>query len=187
LTLPVSSLRAALLLEASIFTTAPTRAGRCTSPGVCSPTALDNRGRPYTPADSIPPAPSVHKGFSPFSTSYFALDPARSPPPLSRRNRRNCAPGVIPGLPRSPWPFGQCRAEATRVPSPRLSPPLASSTRRVLSRLAPSAPRSANRFTGPPTEVRRCCTVFSARGVGVFRFAKPDTNRPEVPGRTSHS
>lgn len=29
------------------------------SPGVSSPSALDNRGRPYTPVDPTPPAPSV--------------------------------------------------------------------------------------------------------------------------------
>jgi len=105
--------------------------------GFRSPTALDNRGRPYSPMALQSHRHCPSSGFPTLSTSFFALDPAGNPRhPLGHRFSRLRSWGS----PDSPGSYrilsDPDRAGGNRVSSPRLSPTPRRARFRALSSLA---------------------------------------------------
>lgn len=124
-----SDARDAPLLELSLSSKLPIpkprpRAQReRASPGVRSPSALDNRGRPYSPTDPTPPAPSALRVSHPLG----GLLRPRSCRAITRASfgsdgRPDCAPGVPPGPRELARPVKAWQGARARVSSPRLSP-----------------------------------------------------------------
>jgi len=119
---PAALLSLRYLLPRSFPTrTAITRASDCSSPEVCSPTALDNQRRPVTLAAFPLRQHLPSSRFLTASTSYFASDPVDSFLSGEGQASRLRSWGLpIPA--RSPRPFDRSRASSNRVPlqgSPR--------------------------------------------------------------------